>query len=65
MTKIEMLIARQQIVDSAQQTIAHHRGRIARAMNRPRTGCLVPRFDTEAEAIAWRDGWDSANDQIG
>lgn len=64
MTKLNAAIARITLIDAANLEIAHCRGQIARANNRPRSGVLVPKFTDEAELGAWERGWDAAEAQL-
>lgn len=64
MTKIERTIAAIHAIEAANVAIAHQRGILARAHSRPRTGTLVPRFETEAEHAAFRAGWDATDAKL-
>jgi hypothetical protein len=52
------------IADEANQKIAWARGQLARAYNRPRTGVLVPKFETDQERDAFSRGWSDADDRL-
>lgn len=64
MTKTESAIARIQIVEAAQIEIARQKGKIARAYNRPNTGVLVPKTESQAEHDAWMEGHEEANKEL-
>lgn len=64
MTKIEKLMLSANIADKANQEIAFCRGQLARAYNRPRTGVLVPKFETAEEVAAFDNGWVSADQRF-
>ncbi len=64
MTKIETLIARTRLVEAAEIAIARQRGIMARAHNRPRTGVLVPKFDSTEQTEAFYSGWDEADARL-
>lgn len=62
--RLSRLIAAAALVDAAQTEIARQRGVLARAHNRPKTGVLVPRFDTDAEHDAFVEGWEEADARL-
>lgn len=64
MTKMAKLMAVAAIVDKANEEIAFARGQLSRAYNRPKTGCLVPKFETDEQLAAFTRGWDAADGEL-
>jgi hypothetical protein len=64
MTKLDRVIAAAKLIDAAHVAIARQRGVLARANNRPRSGILVPHFNTSAEHEAFAMGWDEADEHF-